>query len=51
MDKNQKEIQKMLDSIDLENFWKRVTKKISEDADRYAYAKAKSKEQGHRVFI
>jgi hypothetical protein len=47
----QEEIQKMFDNIDLKKFWKKVTKKISEDADKYAYARAKSREQGHQIFV
>jgi hypothetical protein len=45
------DIQKMLDNIDLRKFWKKVTKRIIKENEKYAQAQAKSREQGNRVFI
>jgi len=38
-----KEMQKMLESVDLDKFWRKVLIKVSAEADAFEYARAKSR--------
>jgi hypothetical protein len=40
----QEEMQQMLENIDLQSFWQKVTVKVSANADEYERARAKSRE-------
>jgi len=46
------ELEKMWKGVNLSRFWGDVIEKVSKEADAYAYARAKSKEQaGCTVFV